>query len=65
VTERTPAHLGSWFSEAMMELNGDGERLQAALEAFAEDAFWRRKNCPFTAFMKRWRDYTPRKAVGA
>lgn len=60
VTEKPPAGLGAWFSEVMLELNGDGERLDATVRAFAKDAFWRQRNAPMRGLMAKWRDYVPR-----
>lgn len=64
-TETPPANLGRWFSEAMMELNGDGPRLEATLGAFVRDPYWRERNCPFPGFVKQWRNFVPRKAAAS
>lgn len=64
-TERAPnpRDLGAFFSEALMELNGDEGRLWGAYEHFAESEHWKRATppWPFTAFMKLWRDFVPRR----
>lgn len=60
VTEKPPQGLGGWFSEVMLELNGDGARLDATVRAFAKDDFWRKRNAPMRGLMSKWRDYVPR-----
>lgn len=63
VTELAPPlrKLSAWFSEVMLEFNGDGERLDAALEAFSVDSYWAARNAPFAAFMSQWRKYAPKR----
>lgn len=56
-----PQALGSWWSEALMELSGDEERLWLAYEHWADDAYWAPHKWPFRAFMKQWRDHVPAK----
>ncbi len=60
-----PQKLGSWWSEVGMELNGDFERLEAALYRFAEDPYWENATppMPFNAFAKDWRKYVPQKTA--
>jgi len=60
-----PSALGAFFSEALMELNGDEARLWGAYEHFAESDHWAKATppWPFTAFMKLWRDFVPRKSA--
>ncbi len=62
VTERPPSprELSAWFSEVMLEFQGDGERLEATVAAFAKDPYWLERNLPFKALMKHWRNYAPR-----
>lgn len=64
VTEKPPAGLSGWFSEIMLELNGDGDRLDATVRAFALDPYWRKQNAPMRALMSQWRRYVP-KAVAS
>ncbi len=58
-----PSMLSTWYSEAMMELNGDDGRLRATYERFADDPYWKAATppWPFRAFVTRgkWRDYVP------
>lgn len=60
VTEKPPAGLSGWFSEVMLELNGDHARLDATVRAFAKDPYWRAKNAPMKGLMAQWRRYVPR-----
>lgn len=55
--EKPPIHLGPWWSEVGMELNGKFELLEGAYGVFARDKYWRDKGFPFRAFMKQWRDF--------
>lgn len=55
-----PGKAQAWFSEAMLELNGDGERLDAAVAAFARDPYWQARNLPLRGLMSQWRKYVPR-----
>lgn len=59
VTEKPPMGLSGWFSEVMLELNGDRDRLDATVAAFGRDPYWRKQNLPMRALMKKWRDYVP------
>ena len=63
ISEKMPRHLSTWWSSALLELNGDVERLWAALEAFCRDPYWKTKTppLPFPAFMSEWPKYAPRK----
>lgn len=64
VTEKPPlGGFSAWWSEALLELNGDAARLQEGFSVFARDKYWRAQSppCPFRAFMKQWRDYVPQK----
>ena len=54
-----PGKWDAWFSEAMGELNGDGERLDAAVAAFSRDPYWRERQLPLRGFMSQWRKYVP------
>lgn len=64
-TEKPPrlAALNAFFSEFLMELNGDTERGEATLAAYFQDAdpYWRTRNYPFAGFMSQWRKYVPRR----
>lgn len=62
--ERCPRGFNAWFSEAMMQLNGDGPRLDATVAAFARDPYWRDKGLPVAALMSEWAKYVPRRAAG-
>jgi hypothetical protein len=60
-----PRTLSSWFSVAMMELQGDDGRLREAWLRFGDDPHWQKATpaCPFRAFMNAetgWRKYVPR-----
>lgn len=63
--EAVPRNLSSWWSEALMELNGDASRVVAAYQSFAQDPFWRAKKppLPFPGFTSQWRKYVPAKPV--
>ena len=63
-TETPPRGLDAWFSEMMMELNGDTDRIQGTVAAFARSEYWKPKNLPIAALMSKWREFVPRK-VGA
>lgn len=59
-------NLSGWYSAAMMELNGDDDRLREAFLRFGDDEHWQHATpaCPFRAFMNAetgWRKYAPRK----
>ena len=58
-----PARLSSWWSDSLMELNGDATRLQAAFAAYVRDPFWRSKSprSPFMGFVSQWRKFVPEK----
>lgn len=60
VTEKPPPGLSGWFSEVMLELNGDHARLDATVQAFARDKYWRDKGAPMRGLMSQWRKYVPR-----
>lgn len=63
VREKPPpiSTLSSSYSEAMLELNGDEERLKQAAYAFGDDPFWQAKNLPFAGLMSQVQKYAPRK----
>lgn len=52
-----PSKLGAWYSEAMMELNGDDGRLRAAYAQFTDSSYWAEAKWPFNAFMAQWREH--------
>ncbi len=56
-----PQKLSSWWSDALMELNGRPERLEPAFYKFAEDPHWdsRTPSMPFAGFMSVWRNFVP------
>ncbi len=60
-----PQKLANWWSAALMELNGDATRLEAALYRFADDPFWEKSAppMPFNAFAKEWPKYVPQKTA--
>lgn len=60
-----PAKLGAWWSEALMDLNGQAGALVDAYRGFVADEFWRGKSppLPFPAFMSQWRKYVPARPV--
>lgn len=62
--EPHPSALATWFTKAMLELNGDDGRLWATYDKFTDDKFWRDKQpqWPFEAFMKEWPRYVVRRA---
>lgn len=65
----TPPHpnkLSAWYSQALLELNGDDGRLREAACRFSEDEYWQRQTppLPYRAFLKNWRDYVPRRIAG-
>jgi hypothetical protein len=57
-----PSKLSGFFSEAMLELDGDEERLWATYECFSEEDYWAEAKWPFHAFMKQWRNHVPRQS---
>jgi hypothetical protein len=62
VTEKPPPGLSGWFSEMMLELNGDKPRVEATMRAFSRSDYWRARNLPIHALMRQWREFVPRKA---
>lgn len=56
-----PNKLSSWWSEALMELNGDAKSLDDAFSDFTKDPYWKQTSppFPFSAFMSQWRNYVP------
>jgi hypothetical protein len=56
-----PAKLSRWWSEALMETNGDASRIVRAYQGFAQDPdpYWRnaRPPLPFHGFMSQWRKW--------
>lgn len=60
-----PSRLGAWWSEVLMDLNGNAEPLVAAYRGYAADKFWRDKAppLPFPGFMSQWRKYVPTQPV--
>jgi hypothetical protein len=55
-----PSKLAGWFSEAMLELQGDVTALDEAYMGFAKDPYWLRQKLPFRGFMAQWRKFAPR-----
>lgn len=65
VRETPPTRLDHWFSEAMMQVNGDEQRLLAGYEQFLVDPFWRNeatRRCHWGGWVKQWRDFVSRAA---
>lgn len=60
-----PRALGSWYSSALMTLQGNVEALQDAFLKFGDDAHWQNvvPPLPFGAFIAQWDKYVPRGAV--
>ncbi len=58
-----PAKLGTWYAQALLELNGDDGRLRAAYDGFTRNSHWETAQppWPFNAFIANWRDYVGRK----
>ena len=66
VREKPPAGLDAWFSDAMMHVNGDEQRLLKAYDAFLLDPFWRNKadsRCGWRGWVSQWRDFVSRAAA--
>lgn len=61
-TELPPRNLGSWFSEVMLELNGDAERFEAMVRAWSRDKYWLDRNLPVRGLVSQWRSFVPRRA---
>jgi hypothetical protein len=60
VTEVEPdaRAISSWFSTAMLEVNGDEERLFRGFRNFEADAYWRGRGAMFADFQRNhWRKY--------
>ena len=59
VERRRPANLGSWYSEAMMAVNGDTLALIKGFMRFGDDQYWLKKDppLPFAAFTNGWDKY--------
>jgi hypothetical protein len=57
--------LGSWYSEALMSLEGRVDVLQEAFFRFGESKHWETAEppYPFKAFMSQWRRFVPKRAV--
>ena len=63
VREQPPAKLDHWFSDAMMHVHGDEQRLLAGYELFLVDPFWRnqaKQRCHWGGWIKQWRDFVTR-----
>jgi hypothetical protein len=55
--------LDHWFAEAMLEVNGDEQKLLAGYDAFLADPFWRNeanKRCAWGGWVDQWRDFVTR-----
>jgi hypothetical protein len=66
VREKPPAGLDAWFSDAMMHVNGDEQRLLKAYDAVLLDPFWRndaQKRCHWGGWVSQWRDFASRGAA--
>ncbi|MDP1824925.1 MAG: hypothetical protein Q8L48_16835 [Archangium sp.] len=62
VREAPPARgLGAWFSEAMMEVGGDLDRLKAGWLAYLKDPYWFPRKNPWAGWLKKWRECVPPK----
>jgi hypothetical protein len=61
----SPRALSAFWSEALMELEGNPEPLREAVYRFGDEAYWQNAKppCPWDAFAKQWRDFIPRGAV--
>lgn len=57
VGEDPPRNLGSWFSAAMMRLQGDEARLRQAFERYLGSDWWRARGCPFERFQAKWPEF--------
>jgi hypothetical protein len=64
-TPPRPEALSRWWSEMLMELNGDTSLIPKLYRGFAGDPFWRAKQppLPFPGFMSQWRKYVPARAA--
>lgn len=60
-TEKPPRDVDSWFSEMMLELNGDTERIKATVAAFARDKYWKAQNLPTRGLISQWRSFVPQR----
>jgi hypothetical protein len=62
--EKPPRTISTWWSEVLMELNGDPLPLRPAVIEFYHDSFWAKAKppFPFPAFMKEWRKYVDARA---
>lgn len=67
VTEKPPHpnDLGAFWSEVMLEFNGEGELLDAAVAKWAADPYWRERGLPFRGLMKQWRSYAPKRRAAS
>lgn len=65
VTEKPPQGLNGWFSEMMLEFNGNREAVELTVRNFARDPYWRKENLPIRALMKNWRKYAPQRRVAS
>jgi len=58
-----PGKLEGWFAEAMLETNGDEQKLLGGYDAFLVDPFWRNeadKRCAWSGWLNQWRDFVTR-----
>jgi len=62
-TEKPPRGLDAWFSEVLMELNGDFERVEATVRAWSADPYWRTQRLPTRGLMSQWRQFVPQQAA--
>lgn len=60
-----PNTLAGFYSEAMLEMNGERKRLQECALRFGDDKFWQAKDppLPFSGLMSQWRKYAPIRAA--
>lgn len=59
----SPLALSKWWGEALSQ--GDVRQLAEAFSRFAHDKYWSAETppAPFSAFMKRWNDFLPRRTA--
>lgn len=58
--EKPPRGLSEWFSVAMLEANGDEQKLLRGFDAFLASPFWRNeaeKPCAWGGWVSQWRDF--------
>lgn len=64
---RRPKNLSSWYSAALMSLNGNVEMLQEAFYRYGQSPHWENRTppFPFAGFISQWVDFVPRGAAHA